>query len=121
MSGHDSYAVVLGDLRQRRAALVVSLQQIDTAIATLEPLVASPAPTAPREGKARPARPTPAPGTDLHGRILAALDNGPLSVSQVAAAVGVEGPVARYRLGQLVDQQLLVRVGKTSQAKYRRV
>lgn len=116
----DSYAVVLEDLHRRRKALVVSLQQIDTAIATLQPLAtadvapASPAPTV------RPTRPTPAPRTDLHGRILAALEQGPLSVSEVAAAVGVDGPVARYRLGQLVDRKQLVRVGKTSQAKYRR-
>lgn len=119
MSGHDSYAVVLGDLRQRRAALVVSLQQIDTAIATLEPLVTSQAPPAPREVKARPARPTPAPGTDLQGRILAALAKGPLSVSAVADKVGIDGPVARYRLGQLVQTGHVVREGKTSQARYR--
>jgi len=120
-----SYRVVLRDLEQRRAVLAASLEQTESAIAALTALVGddddaeadTPAPAP----KARPARPTPASsGSDLRGRILAALAGGPLPVSAVAKAAGIDVSAASYRLRMLANEGHVVREGKTSQTTYRR-
>lgn len=118
-----SYRVVLRDLEQRRAVLTASLEQTESAIAALTALLdedddaeaETPAPAP----KARPARPTRASSsTDLMGRVLATLSQGPLSLPEVAEAAGLAKEPARYQLSRLVDAGEVVRVGKTSQTKY---